>query len=175
MTTVSITYMSEILKMTGGEIGIRLAVLLTASLPGSAIAITITSKTKPLISFKSCIVLSSIITITAVFFLTGPEDKMLTYLWATLWGIGIGWFYPTQNVIFSLCIPKGQEAELSGFFVYCAQILVWLPPLLFTAINESGVHMKYALMSLITTSFVALICLQFMDTWESVLKKSSDQ
>merc|ERR1712151_230061 len=87
--------------------------------------------------------------------------------------MGLGWFYPTENLIFSLCLPKGQEAELTGFYVYCTQILVWLPPLIFTTINEAGVHIKYALMSLVIILAIALICIQAMDSWDVVLENAA--
>lgn len=49
----------------------------------------------------------------------------------------VGWYYPTEALTFSSLTPKGQESELSGFFLYCGEIMSWLPPLIFTFINES--------------------------------------
>ena len=159
--------------MSGGEIGIVFALVYIASFPGSLLASFITARTNPLWSWKLCITIFSILTIVGGFVLTGPESKILTYVWSALWGVCIGWFYPTENLIFSLCLPKGQEAELTGFYVYCTQILVWLPPLIFTTINEAGVHMKYALMSLVIFLAISLICIQAMDSWDVVLEKAA--
>lgn len=172
-TSVSVTYLAEVVKMTGGEIGIVFAIVYIASFPGSLLGAFVTGKTNPLLSWKLCITIFSLLTIVGGFVLTGPESKILTYIWSALWGIGLGWFYPTENLIFSMCLPKGQEAGLTGFYVYCTQVLVWLPPLIFTTINEAGVHMKYALMSLVIFLAIAVIFIQAMDSWDTVLEKAA--
>jgi len=123
-----------------------------------------------IISWKINIVIFSIFTISGGFVLINPSRKILTYIWSILWGMGLGWFYPTENLIFSMILPRGQEAELTGYFVYCTQILVWLPPLIFTTINEVGIHMKYALMSLVIFFAIALVLLMCMDPWDTVLE-----
>ena len=48
----------------------------------------------------------------------------VAFVWGFFVGSFLGWFYSVENVFFSLALPKGQEAELSGFYVYCTQILV---------------------------------------------------
>ena len=47
-----------------------------------------------------------------------------------------------------MIVPAGQESELAGFFLYCTQILTWLPPLVLTVLNESGIHLRYGGFSL---------------------------
>jgi MFS-type transporter involved in bile tolerance (Atg22 family) len=70
-------------------------------------------------------------------------------------------------------LPKGQEAELSGFFVYCTQILTFLPPLIFTVMIESGINMKWGLMSMIIFFVIAIGFLCLVSPWEEVLKESA--
>lgn len=64
--------------------------------------------------------------------------------------------------------PVGQEAELSGFFVFSTNILVWLPPLIFTVMNQSGVNMRWGLISLVIFFGIAIGLLSLMDKWEKV-------
>ena len=75
---------------------------------------------------------------------------------------------------FSLChfsiIVKGQEAELAGFFLYCTQILGWLPPLIFTYMNEQGIALKYGGMHLNIYLFIALVCYHCMLPWDQCLE-----
>jgi MFS-type transporter involved in bile tolerance (Atg22 family) len=68
----------------------------------------------------------------------------------------------------SMICPVGQEAELSGFFVFSSNILVWLPPLIFTAMNESGISMQWGLMSLVIFFAFGIGLLSFMDKWENI-------
>jgi MFS-type transporter involved in bile tolerance (Atg22 family) len=42
-------------------------------------------------------------------------------------------------------IPRGQEAEMMGLFIFVGQALVWLPPLFFGVLNEAGASMKWGL------------------------------
>lgn len=72
-----------------------------------------------------------------------------------------------------MVVPRGQEAELTGFFVYCTQILVWLPPLLFTLMIEAGINQKWGLMSLIIYFVIAIGLLSFVAPWEDMLKESA--
>ena len=91
-------------------------------------------------------------------------------IFGCMWGGLLGWFYPLENVIFTMSVPEGQEAELSGFFTYCRAILTWLPPLVFTAMNESGIEMKYGLLSLVGFLLIGCFLLQLMAPWEDVLE-----
>ena len=83
------------------------------------------------------------------------------------------WFYSSQNLIFSMILPKGQEAELSGFFVYMTQILVWLPPLVFSLLIEGDVSQRWGVLVVAGFTFLALICLLIMAPWDKVLEESS--
>jgi hypothetical protein len=71
-----------------------------------------------------------------------------------------------------MCLPKGQEAELAGFFVYCTQILGWLPPLLFTLLVQNDISQKYGV---VVSSFgfaVAIIFLSCTGTWSEIVEEA---
>jgi len=156
------------LKFSGSEIGIIFLIALIGTLPGSKIADKISKKTNPVTSFKGSLLFFSAVTVAGAFVLNGPEMKNVAYFFALLWGVCLGWFYPTANLIFSLSLPKGQESELTGFWMYSSQIIVWLPPLIFTLMNESGVHMKYGMVSLIIFFLIGLFFLCLMAPWSII-------
>jgi len=116
--------------------------------------------------------LFSALTVAGAFILDGPNKKNICYLFAVFWGMCLGWFYPTSDLIFSLSLPKGQESEITGFYIYCTQIIVWLPPLVFTLINEAGFNMKWGLISLDIFFITAVGFLQLMAPWEEVRESS---
>ena len=76
--------------------------------------------------------------------MTSPDDKYIAFIFAGIWGLLIGWYYPADSLIFSMLMPKGQESELAGFYLYCGQILAWLPNLIFTIMNESDLSLSWA-------------------------------
>jgi len=63
--------------------------------------------------------------------------------------------------------------ELSGFYVYCSQIIAWLPPLIFTVIVEADVNQTYAVI-VVTCFLVPAICMMmfFAAPWDEILKES---
>jgi len=109
-TTVSITFLSEVLKFTGTDVGITFLIALIGTLPGSAIANLVSKRTNPITSFKCILLFFSFVTVAGAFVLNGPEKKMVAFFFALLWGVCLGWFYPTSNLIFSLSLPKGKMA-----------------------------------------------------------------
>lgn len=73
-----------------------------------------------------------------------------------------------------MVLPRGQEAELAGFFVYCTQILGWLPPLLFSILVENDVDYKYGV---IVTSFgfvVSISLLSCTASWPEIVKEAQE-
>lgn len=174
-TVVSVTFMVEVLGMDGNQVGIVFLVTLLSTIPGSKLGEIISQKTCPITSWKINLVTFSLITVVGVFVLTGEERQTIIYVFGILWGLMLGWFYPLQNVVFTMSLPKGHDSELSGFYTYCRSILTWLPPLIFTVMNESGLHMKWGLLSLVIFLFIGLVFLQLMAPWEEVLQEAKDK
>ena len=167
---IAITYLTEILSMEPSEIGIVFLLALVSGILGIVVQSSITSKINPKRSLLSCLMAFVIVTASGGYVLDRPSRKELAYVWGALWGFTSGWIDAAVIMVFSLCQPKGQEAELSGFFTFCSQILAWLPPLVVTLLNELDVSLTYGLMSLASYFVVAfgLICL--CRTWEGMLE-----
>jgi MFS-type transporter involved in bile tolerance (Atg22 family) len=68
--------------------------------------------------------------------------------------------------MYTFIIPRGQEAELAGFFLYCGQILTWLPPLIFTIMNEADINLSWAGMTLNVYMIVAIVLWWCMKPWD---------
>jgi MFS-type transporter involved in bile tolerance (Atg22 family) len=91
--------------------------------------------------------------------LVGPTHKNKAFIFGISWGISLGWLHPQHITAFTSIIPSGQDAELMGVFLLCAQILGWLPPLVFTLLNEMGYSMAYGLGSLVLFFVLGIVCL----------------
>lgn len=71
-------------------------------------------------------------------------------------------------------IPKNKDAELMGAYLFFGQILAWLPPLVFTALNEAGVSIRISMLSLLIFWFISVICLQIMGPYENALRQANE-
>lgn len=89
----------------------------------------------------------------------------ITAFFTAIWGIGIGIFYPVGNVWYARMVPGGRESSFFGIKVTYSKILVWAPPLVFTAINEyeNGAYLRWAILVLTPFFFVSAIILYFVD------------
>ena len=68
-----------------------------------------------------------------------------------------------------MIVPAGQESELSGFFLYCTQILSWLPNLIFTVMNEASINLSWGGIHLNIYLLIALIINQWMLPWDECI------
>ena len=149
LATIAITYLTDVLAFTSQENGIAVLALLLGSIPGGLLGGWVTARSKsPLVSCLTGTVLLLANTIAFAFVLHGPGQQMETYLLAAVWGCGTGWKWTTDRLIASTIIPLGQEAELMGTYLFSGQVLTWLPPLAYTALNESGVDAQFSVGSL---------------------------
>jgi hypothetical protein len=66
-------------------------------------------------------------------------------------------------MVLLLVLPPDQNAELMGIYIFFRQVLSWLPPLVFTILNERGVEQRYGILTL-TIYFVLsfLSCIQIL-------------
>jgi UMF1 family MFS transporter len=172
-TVVAITFQTAHLEMNGAEIGIQFLVVLICTLPGAKIAELVTKKTDAKKSWIICLTTFAIITAVASFVLSGPEMKNVSYIFIVLWGVSLGWFYSTENLLFSMLLPKGQESEMSGIYVYCTQIIVWMPPLVFTIMFENGISMQWGLLSLVIFMGISVGLIACMAPWAIMLEEVS--
>ena len=58
-----------------------------------------------------------------------------------------------------------------GVYLFADQSLSWLPPLVFTAMNEAGVAIRLSMLSLAIFWIIALCLLQCMGSYNIVIEK----
>lgn len=157
--------------MNGAEVAFFMFITLLASLPGSLLAAKVTGRTNPIRSWQIGISCLIVVTIGGSI-IVDNAPKEIAYAWGLFLGLFLGWHYPTEGLIFSMCLPEGREAELSGFFVYCTQILGWAPPLIFSALVEADVNQTYGVWSVNIFLVVAIAMMQSMAPWPETLAEA---
>ena len=172
LITIATTYMSHFLEMDATEIGIVFLLVLVMGIPGSKLGEILGLRYNPVASAKACVIFFIASTTTAALVLTGPEEKRLTPIFGALWGMGLGWLHPMHSTIFITITPRGQESELMAIYLFCGQVLSWLPPLLFTILNEAGVHMSIGLASLNVFFAAGLSFLLLMGDYHVALEQA---
>ena len=170
--SVAVTFLSGELGLDGIQVGIVFIIALTASLPGTWASAKLTSYTNPNTCLKLIMIGFMIITASGAFVLT-KERKSLGYLWGFFWGFVMGAFYPAENLMFAILQPKGQEAELTGFFAYCNSIVVWLPPFIFSILVENGFEQRYGLVSMCLFQIITVGFLSLCDPWDVMVKETT--
>lgn len=106
--------------------------------------------------YMLCISYWIIITGLFVVCLSSPRQKNFAFLFAPLYGIGYGWYYPSINGFFVSLVPVGRDVELWGWNMFASVALQWVPPVIFTALNESLGNMRLGFLSLILFHIVGL-------------------
>eukprot|EP00551_Chaetoceros_affinis_P007698 CAMPEP_0203668440 /NCGR_PEP_ID=MMETSP0090-20130426/5065_1 /ASSEMBLY_ACC=CAM_ASM_001088 /TAXON_ID=426623 /ORGANISM="Chaetoceros affinis, Strain CCMP159" /LENGTH=498 /DNA_ID=CAMNT_0050532881 /DNA_START=97 /DNA_END=1593 /DNA_ORIENTATION=- len=166
-SVVSVTFLVEY-GFNTVETGIVMVIVFIFCIVGTFFANFMMKKLgSPIRSMKFA--LMSFIVVNFVMFPLIPKLQILVYLAGALWGLMLGWFYPTELQLFATLMPKGQEAELAGFYLYCTQVLGWLPPLIFTIMNENDVELYWGGVHLNLYFFIALIFFFFFPSWEQCI------
>ena len=71
-------------------------------------------------------------------------------------------------------IPDGQDAELMGYYLFAGQILIWLPSLIFTILNENGVNMRIGIASVGGFFLVALLAYFLMGNYAEAIRIANE-
>ena len=130
-------------------------------------------KYDPLISLKVCMLLFSTIgpALSLLVYKQGQETRL--YIIAAIMGLLMGWKEPSDKTLLCSLIPKGIEGEMAGLYVFASQVLVWLPPLLFTVMNENGVNIRIGIGSFGVYFLLSFIVLLFMGDYDSILASTA--
>ena len=166
---ISVTYQTRVLNFDSNEVGIAFVCALVGAVAGSSFGPMVTERTNPITSWKYNTLLNGAVTAVGLIFMT-EDNAYLGYVFGFIWGFFLGWHFTTQQLLFSLCLPEGQEAELSGFFTYCTIILSWLPPLIFTIVVEAGASEAWGASTLVGFQALGFFCLMMMPSWQTVLE-----
>jgi UMF1 family MFS transporter len=166
--SIAISFTSLQLKMSAGEIGLLMGIVLMFAVPGSFIFAKVTKKFGPIKSFMGMCVYWGLIELLAVFFVTDETQKTNAFFFGILWGLGFGWQFPVERDTFVKMIPGGQETEMvservgglpkvrndrpnptssfcsaqMGLLIFFGAALAWLPSLIFSVLVNYGFSMS---------------------------------
>jgi MFS-type transporter involved in bile tolerance (Atg22 family) len=140
LATISITYMTYTLDMSAIQNGIAIIILFLFSSIGALCGKLSLKIATPIRSYQYALTITILNCILATIILTGPGQSIRAYFIACFWGVGAGWRSVVEKFATCRIIPKGQDAELMGLYLFSGQILVWLPTLIFTFMNEADVN-----------------------------------
>ena len=174
LATIAITYLTDVMLLNSTENGIAILLLFIGSVPGALISKKFSFRFHALWSAKVSVGIMAIITGLAALFLTGPGQQIRVYCIAAGWGIGTGWKYTAERVIVCQVIPDGQDAELMGYYLFAGQILIWLPSLIFTILNENGVNMRIGIASVGGFFLVALLAYFLMGNYAEAIRIANE-
>ena len=158
---LAITYLTDILNFAGAENGAVILIMLLSGIPGGYLSSWWTRRYNPVSSSIAAVLLLIIDTTLVAVILKGPDQALGAYLLAILWGIAAGWKWTVDRMLYAMILPKNQNAEFSGSYVFFRQCLTWLPPLVFTVLNENNVSLRYGMASVNIFFVLALIFLYF--------------
>uniref|UniRef100_A0A7S2GRC7 Major facilitator superfamily (MFS) profile domain-containing protein n=1 Tax=Helicotheca tamesis TaxID=374047 RepID=A0A7S2GRC7_9STRA len=178
-TTLGVTYLKEQLELTDFQSQVFLILTLLCGIPGSIFHRTVGRRFGHKRGFLACLMYWIGTTVLFVLVLSGPGQKNLAYLFGVLFGIAYGWYFPAINGFFISLLPPGRDVEMWGWNQFASVILSWVPPLIFTGLNETVDDLRLGMVGLISFHVIGLIIAFTIDdsqTWdeEKVLSESDE-
>lgn len=154
-------FMQETLCLSASEVSNALAVAILCAVPGAVLASWYANTlVRAHLTLTVGLVCTAVVTgLAAVALPTGEPGP--TVLFAGAWGVLLGASWQCAGFQLALLVPPGQEAELGGMLVTCYNTFQWLPPLLFTIVNEASGSMRGALVTLCPMILVGTAILFF--------------
>ncbi|KAL7566702.1 hypothetical protein ACA910_017760 [Epithemia clementina (nom. ined.)] len=168
--SIAVTFITVFMKFSALDLAKASLVLMGGNVVGSIFSKWVCRVINPLNSYRLGMFSLGVGMVLAFFVMTGPERRGSVFGIAGAWGFSMGWTYPSQRVLFCTLIPKGQETEFMGLFVFVGQILGWLPSLLFTIINENGVSIRWGLPMVGFFCVLAVFLTLPMGSYEDAIK-----
>ena len=145
---LAITFLTDHLEFSSGENGTAFVIIIIAMIPGSIFSSWWTRRSNPVSSTIVSLAVLIVATTLVGVLLKGPDQKLGAYVLAAGLGIGVGWKFTCDRLLFGMILPSGQNAEFSGTYVFFGMCLTWLPPLVFTFLNEADVSLRWGMASL---------------------------
>ena len=175
IAAISLTFMLDTLQLTVTEYGIAILMLFVFGTVGTIIGKVSMAWVDPIRSNQISQIVTIANTAMAAVILTGPGQQMRAYIVASIWGLGAGWKTMVERFMITQVIPKGQDAELMGFYLFSSQVLVWLPTLIFTAMNEAGVSQRVGVSMLIPFFLGGIVSLWMMGPYDDAVRLAREE
>jgi len=167
---IAVIFLGGQLQMDATQIGIFFLIVLVGVVFGGLLLRCVVRRTDP--NTTICMAQFVLFVLFAVGpYILVPGKAVRTYVWSFFLGIGFGVYYPVCKLYLSLVVPAGQEAEMAGFFVYCSQILVWLPPLIFSILLEAEMDQRLGIVAIACFFLVSNLFYLMSPPFDEVLKE----
>ncbi|CAB9501118.1 Major facilitator superfamily [Seminavis robusta] len=170
-TIVSVVFLDERLGLAGNEVGIFFFLALIGMIPGGKLAQLVASRTNPKVSWIISMVVLFVVSAVGALLLDKDNAVPFAFVWGFIIGVSLGWYYPSERTILSMIVPQGREAEVSGFFIYCTQILGWLPPLVFSLLVEADVDQGIGVICISAFFLIAIFAMSMSGPWQEILEE----
>jgi len=150
--SLATVFMVSFLEVSFTWVGIVFGLAMVGGLPGAVLATWLARHMSlKRVTIATCVFWASTFWVSP--WVLTPEDSktrtMLLVLFSLLWGMGLGMVFTAPKAFFVTIVPGGREAEFMGIQKLFGKSLSWLPPLIYTLINEStGGNMQLAMFSL---------------------------
>jgi MFS-type transporter involved in bile tolerance (Atg22 family) len=150
LPTILITLLSDQLGFTSAEIGASVLVLLLAIAPAGFLSAYATKRlgNDAVRSSLLALLVLAATTAAAAIVLTPDAGPAQAYALVAFWGVGNGWKWTCDRLASGTLCPPSQSGEFMGLYLFSTIVLTWLPPLVFTILNESGAGMRVGLATL---------------------------
>ena len=180
LLSIAVTFLTFFVQMEVKEIAVVSIIVLFCNIPGALLAKKMCRLINPLNSYRCAQITFAVFNALLATFVTGStkKDKILVYVFSSLWGMTFGWMFPSQRTLAVALIPKGQETEMMGLISFFMHVFGWLPVFIFTALNENGINMRWGVASvsflLVLSVMVSLMCGSYQDAVEAVAHTSDN-
>jgi len=175
MASISVTFVTSFLKAETWLIGLMAIMFGVCNIIGSRVHPFIAKRINLLNDIKLNMVLWIVLCITSGLTVTGPERMNLFLVFACLFGFIFGWAIPSMRTVYFCLMPKGRESQFAGIYMFFSTGLIWLPPLLFTILNEAGLRMNYILLLLFVPFVISLLLLTKVGSFEDAVANVKKQ
>lgn len=173
VTSTSVVYLSAEIGMNAVDISMFMLAVLVGTIAGTLLALLVLRHVNPIVSWQLTMLYICAALVIGSQTLGTAASKYLSIIWGFFVGVGLGWFYPAENLLFSCILPKGQEAEIAGFRMYCTVILAWFTPLIFGILVQGGYEPKWGMTFIGCFILIPAAMLRFCaGTWEEILLES---
>lgn len=173
LTSIALTFLSSQQQFTSQDIGVAALSMLVTVIPGAMLSGWMCRRFNPIRSSVFSLLSMVAVTLVASVFLTGGGQKVQTYCVVAFWGIVGGWKVTTTAMLVAAIVPEGQNAELMGFYLFADISLSWLPPIIFTALNEAGLSERVGLASICIFFLLSLIGYWKMGSYDDCVKAAN--
>jgi MFS-type transporter involved in bile tolerance (Atg22 family) len=169
LLVINMTFLTDQLLFSSQTIGTCVTIMLLFSIPGAIVSFYFNKWLNPVKSSISSLVLMIIVTTVVSIVLKEPGQQVEAYILSGAWGVAMGWNFTCDRMVISSIIPKNQEAELMALFLFAGQCLNWLPPLIYTSMNEANISPRIGIAMLNIFFALGIICYILMGSYDQAL------